>query len=341
MKMNKHVELPLMEPLYQTYHTQGTATAIICSNPSIRNWYLNEIMNLRCHRKFLTGLTTPGLNIEDSSWADNPYFDKITIPMQFAKGYVNPIIREILDQGYYAAFNGVDDYYVQGKSWYKERHFKHGGLICGYDQDEKTYCIYAYDSQWRYQKFWTPQKAFNAGRIAIQKTGTFGHLYAIKPQQEEIKFSPKTVCEKLKEYLDSNLDKYPFDGKGVVYGLVVHEYIAKYIEKLHDGSIPYERMDRRVCRLIWEHKKVMLERIKALEHSLDMADNFSDKYEPLVKEADAMRMLYASHHMKRRDSVLPIIREKLLRLMASEQEILLSLVEELERSLNDEAVGIS
>ena len=44
-----------------------------------------------------------------------------------------------------------------------------------------------------------------------------------------------------------------------------------------------------------------------------------------------MRMLYASHHMKRRDSVLPIISDKLLRLEKTEREILTELTEKMKK----------
>ena len=144
--MNKHVELPLIEPLYSTYHNQGTGTAIIGNNLSVRNWYLNQVMNLTCNKKFLNGFTTPEITIAQSGWYDNPYFDKRGLSSEFTNGYINPIIRQMLDKGFYVAFSGVDDFYVKGKSWYKERHFKHDGLICGYDQNDKTYCIYAYDN---------------------------------------------------------------------------------------------------------------------------------------------------------------------------------------------------
>ena len=78
--------------------------------------------------------------------------------MQFMKGYIHPLIRNLLDAGYYVCFVGVDDYYVKGKSWYKERHVNHDGAICGYNQEDKTYCLYSYDSNWVYRKFWTTQK---------------------------------------------------------------------------------------------------------------------------------------------------------------------------------------
>ena len=114
-----------------------------------------------------------------------------------------------------------------------------------------------------------------------------------------------------------------------------------YIARLYDGSIPYERMDRRVLRLIWEHKKVMLERITAMEQALGIPPVFSSEYQPLAAEADTLRMLYASHFMKRRDAVLPVIRRRLSALMAAEREILSALTKEAERSLENGAMAIS
>ncbi len=339
--MNKFVELPLAEPMYATYHFQGTCTATAVQNPSIRNWVLNEVMILACNRSFLSGKTTPNLNVLRSAWQDNPYLERISYPPEYAGGYINPIIRNLLDHGYYVCFGGVDDYYVKGKSWYKVRHFRHDGLICGYNRLDKTYCIYAYDSNWVYRKFWTPQSAFDRGREAILKKEGHGEIHGIRAKSERAVFSPETAYKKLLEYLNSSLEKYPIDGTGNVFGIIVQEYIAMYIGRLYDGSIPYERMDRRVLRLIWEHKKVMLERIAAMEQALGIRPVFSKEYQPLAAEADTLRMLYASHFMKRRDAVLPVIRRRLSALMAAEREILTALTKEAERSLENGAMAIS
>ena len=338
--MNKRVELPLTEPLYKTYHYQGPGTAIICDNPTIRNGYLNDIMNLNCSRKFLSGFTTPQITIPDTSWSVSPYLDRIWMSTQFINGYISPSITEMLEKGFYVAFGGVDDYYIKGKTWYKERHFCHDGLICGYDKKDNTYCIYAYDNDWIYRKFWTPQNCFELGRKSGVERGYELFLCCIKAKTEKIEFSPKMAYENIVEYLDSSMEKYPETEEGPVYGITVHHYIAKYIEKLYDGSIPYERMDRRVFRLIWEHKKAMFERITLIEQSLGMNDEISKKYRFLVAEADNMRMLFAAHHMKRRDSVLPIIQNKLLALMSSEREILITLTERMKKDIKDEIVEV-
>ena len=326
-KTKKKIELPLVEPLYSTYHYQGPGTAVLINNPSIRNWYLNQVMILTCTRKFLNGFTTPEIGMAESFWNANPYFDKKWYGMQFMEGHTHFVIRKLLDAGYYVCFSGIDDYYVEGKSWYHERHFNHDGCICGYDQENKTYCIYSYDQNWIYQKFWTSQKSFDAGRKAQFKKGRHGSICGIKPKKDQIAFSHETALKKIAEYLDSNMEKYPETAEGTVSGIVVHDYIAKYVGMLYDGSIPYEKIDRRVFRMIWEHKKVMLERIALIEDALSIDHAISESYRSVVREADNCRMLYAAHHMKQRNSVLPIIQKKLLSLKEKEQEILTQLLE--------------
>lgn len=100
--------------------------------------------------------------------------------------------------------------------------------------------------------------------------------------------------------------------------MVVHDYIAMYLNFLLDGSIAYERMDSRVFRVLWEHKKIMLERLHKMEQTLHIDAQTSTAYKQIVTEADALRMLYASHHKRRRDSLLPLIRKRLFDLKERE-----------------------
>ena len=323
---NNIVELPLVEPIYSTYHYQGASAAILADNPSIINWYLNDVMMLSCNRKFLKGFTTPEINIEHSEWGINPYVQMIPYKMEFLGKRIHYVIKRLLDKGYYVCFSGVDDYYVEGKTWYKERHFLHDGCICGYNEYDKTYCIYAYDSNWIYQKFWTPQKSFDKGRVAMFQKGIYGDIHGIKARDTNVKFSHKRSLKAIKKYLDSDMDRYPEDREGRVYGIVVHEYLNKYIGKLYNESIPYEKMDRRIFRMLWEHKKVMLLRIKAIESSLEFDNSLSEEYTKIVTEADNLRMLYASHHMKKRNSILPIIQRKLIYISNYERDILTKLL---------------
>lgn len=331
--MKKIVELPVVEPLYSTYGHQAIGCAVIEANPSIRNWYLNNVMRLVCNTKFCFGATSPFIKLEFSNYSANPHLERKWFDLRFLKGYTDAVILELLDHDYYVAFNGIDDYYVEGKSWYQEEHVGHDGMICGYDQEAKTYSIHAYDKRWIYQVFKTPQKAFNAGRISMLERGEDVKICGIKPKLDYVPLEPDVICLKLREYLDSSLDNYPVEEDKMVYGSVVHEYIAMYVDKLFDGSVPYHRMDRRVMRQIWEHKKVMHERLVKVEEALQMDSSLSTAYEKLVPEANSARMLYASHNMKRRDAALPIISKKLRWMQETEQEILHAFIEKVEGAL--------
>ncbi len=325
--MKKSVQLPIASPIYTTYHSQGSAGALLSSNPSICNWYYNEVMMLSCNTKFLRGYTSPEINIYKSSYFSNPYAERLWIPMRFLGGYIHAVIRNILDEGYYAAFYGVDDYYIKGKSWYNERHAYHDGLICGYDQNDDTYTIFAYDSNWVYNIFRVSRKDFDKGvRAGLNERKNPG-MHAVRAMPDEVKLDVNTVCDKIEEYLDSTLSEYSPDEHEIVYGTVVHDYIGVYLDRLFDGTIPYDRIDRRVFRMIWEHKKVMYERIIAVENALELGDEFSEAYRAVLKEADNMRMLYASHRVKQRNSVLPVIKKKLLFVKEKEQTILRQFVE--------------
>lgn len=325
--MNKIVELPIIEPIYSTYHDQGSGAAILKDNESIRNWYLNQSIILTCNRKFLQGFTTPEIKIVDSAWLSNPNYYRHDYSARFLKQYIHPIIKNFLDQGYYVYYSGIDDYYLEGKTWYKTRHFGHDGLICGYNQKDRTYCIFAYDSNWVYNKFWVSQKSFEEGRKAMNEKSVFGVICGIKPKGNKVLFSSSIALKKINEYLNSSIEQYPENEDGPVFGIVVHDFIAKYVDKLIDESIPYEKMDRRIFRLIWEHKKVMLERIRCIENELSLSSEIGDQYEKIVRNADNIRMLYASHNLKRRDAVLPIIRDKLLAIKKNEQALLLALLD--------------
>lgn len=331
--MKKIVELPLVDPIYSTYPHQAIGCAIGYTNPSIRNWYLNERMNLKCDTKFCFGYTTPFIRIDRARWRENPHLQKRTFYLEFLKGHTNAVIRELLDRDYYVAFNGIDDYYVEGKCWYKEKHIGHDGMICGYDQEAKTFSIHGYDSRWIYRVFKTPQKAFDDGRRSMYERGEFGTICGLKPTLEYVPLEPERICVNLREYLDSSFEKYPVVEDKDVFGIVVQDYIAMYVDKLFDGSIPYERMDRRLFRLIWEHKKAMLERLSKAEEALQLDPELSAAYAKLVPEANAIRMLYASHNMKRRDEVLPTISKKLLWIKDVELDILHAFVEKAESAM--------
>lgn len=79
----------------------------------------------------------------------------------------------------------------------------------------------------------------------------------------------------------------------------------------------------------------MLERIKKIEEVLNFDSSISNHYSEVVREANTMRMLYASHRQKRRDEVLPHIKKKLLLIDGRERNLLEKLLVRMDGILNN------
>ena len=328
----KKVELPIIEPLLTTYHRQGSAYAIIGENPSAENWYLNNSVSLECNRKFLTGYTTPEITICKADLKNNPLILRSEIPIRYAAGHTCDIIRRMLDDGRYVYFTAIDDFYVKGKSWYNKRHFSHDGMIIGYDNSDKTFILYAYDENWKYRVFKTPCRGFEEGRKSMEKKFPDALIIGIKVSDKITELSVKTVRDEIKQYLDSDFVKYPVsETNDKAKGIIVHEYIGMYIDRLINGDIPYEKTDRRVFRLIWDHKRLMEKRLSACLEKINVKSDIPEKYKSLVKEADNMRMLYAAHILKKKETVLPVIKQKLLKINQEEKIILNDFINKTER----------
>lgn len=329
------VMLPYVEPMYSTYHWLASAGIPAKQNCTSDNWYYNNTIEWCCTNKFLNGFTSPEINVESGNIWHLSFLENIRVNTRFTYRCVLDVIKTMLDEGYYIDFCGADDYYIKGKSWYKQRHFDHDGLIIGYDDEKKTLTLAAYDQRWLFNVFETPQVGFVKAMQVLCNKGSYGSLHALRAKKDVLELDLKNILNKLKNYLSSCIDKYPLSTSETVWGMVVYEYICLYVDKLMDGSIPHERIDRRVFRLIWEHKKCMLGRIKAVENLCGWDNKLSSDYEEIVKMADKMRFIYSKFVIKYSSKHLEKMQLLLMDIKRSELDLLTKFLLKLEEVLKD------
>lgn len=328
--------LPYVEPMYSTYNGLASAGIPAKQNDTSDNWYYNNTLNWHCTRKFLHGFTSPQLSLSCGSIWNIPFLDKIGVCTRVARRCAFDIIKTMIDDGFYVEFCGVDDYYVKGKSWYKEQHFNHDGLIIGYDDENGTLFIAAYDKRWMFTVFETPQECFMEGMNVLCNKGTYGGLYAVRATNEPQKLNIENIYNELKKYLSSNINDYPLDDPDLVWGVVVYDYLCMYLDKLADGSVPHERRDRRVFRLVWEHKKCMLGRIKAVEELYGWDNKLSSAYEKAVELANKIRFIYSKFVIKYSNRHLENIQVLLMQIKILELNLLGRFLKDIESKLNAE-----
>ena len=319
-------QLPYAEPPFCTYHHMASHGVIALQNPTGYLWFLNDCVPLSCDRRFLSGYGSPGLGVFKFGVFGDPNLVIYQVSAKFCPEDMMKMVHRMLDEDYYVVFDHVDDYYIDGKSFFGERHFYHDGLILGYDDEKGTFTLAAYNGKMQYGVFETPISSFERGMNAALEAGESARFLAVKPKSREEKLDLPYISDALAVYLDSDFEKYPTTGTGTVCGVVVHDYLVLYLEELASGRIPHDKLDWRIMRLLWEHKKCMLDRLRAVEAALSLSDELSRAYEAVVSESDLIRMLYAMYHKKPSGTLIPMMERKLHKIREDEQALLGSIL---------------
>lgn len=316
------MSLPFKCPNFAWSQSAGAAELAMIGHSTAYNQLLNQAIPLRCNRKFINGFTTPQVTVPNIYIQYYNFIERYGVNFRYVYDYCLDIIKAMLNDKMYIYYHAVDDFYLPGKSWYGTRHMHHDGVICGYDDNDETISIAAHDINWVYRLIRVPQRNFLEALRASLSMNEYGNMTAYKVRDNTfIQLNEKEMLKFLKEYIDSSFEKYPIDIDGEVRGVVVHDYLAMYMDKLKDGSIPYEKMDWRAVRPVWEHKKCMLDRIVAVEKKNSWGNELSELYTSVVDKANRIRMMYAMYHKNHNDKLLDKIHDGLLALAVSDREI--------------------
>ena len=329
--MPDSVSLPFCVPVFSFTPGHAAPGFAMHGHPTAYNAYLNQCTTIGCTRKFLGGLTTPQIWLPRGGITSFSCIEHYEVSSRFGYPHYTDMIKIMLDQGFYVFFTGIDDFYMPGKCWYGIRHMPHTGIICGYDNNDKTYSIAAYDINWLFNLIRIPQDCLIEGLNYCIENKQYGTLTAFKMKEKVVvHLDEKMILRNLKVYTDQTADKYSLDQDGVVEGIAVHDFLIMYLDKLKDGSIPAEKVDWRTLRPVWEHKKCMLDRIKAIEEKRGWDIELSSKYAPLVDDANRARMMLAMFHKNQKATLLDKMKNILLDLRERESEILKELIKRME-----------
>ena len=318
--------LPVKSPKLSTYHFETTACIVGCHNPTFENWIHNNCVNISCETLFLEGFGSLKLIIDSTEFYRIPYFEKKRISAEYSRSEFEKFIKDSIDQGYYVAFNNVDDFYVENKTWYGRRHFLHDGLIVGYDKEK--YYIAAYDSVWVHRVFETSQKAFFEGVDAAPELEEYSILTSLKVIDEAICLNICEILQGLKMYVNSEKTE---KSRNPINGLETFQYIDLYLDYLHKELIAFDKTDYRIMRTVWEHKKCMLERIQVIEKECMLSSEISSDYANLVKRSNDIRMIYSNYCITGRKNLLETIRRELSQITSEERKLILKLIEVMEK----------
>lgn len=294
-------------------------------NTTSDHWYFNNCIDISCKRNLLEGSSSPELDVPNTSLWDMAFIEKKYINNSSVRGCAGRVISNLLEEGYYVIFDHVDDYYVEGKSWYKQRHFSHDGLIHGYNKNKNCYNIAAYDARWLFCSFETPKDKLL--RALYQPFNTrLGDLTGGKSLPQTIALDTELILIRLKDYLGSCSSRVD----QLVHGFAVHDHLIMYLEAVKDGRIRSNYIDTRIIRLLWEHKQCMHDRIAAVERLLSIGNKISPLYQQVTAAAAHARFLMSKYALKKNEALLTAMQKDIETIKALEERLLYQFCIELE-----------
>ena len=315
--------LPYNKPLYCSYNYTGALHVCGQNDSQLDNWVLNHYILWKYVIREPSQQHMPRLIIQRASvYEDFPFMDHHKMWKKYIKGSYAPIIKAFLADGNYVYYTNVDDYYISAYSAYKNYHNPHDGIINGYDDIKKVYFVSSYDKTGQYNNFEVPMYEFSRAwysKYNYKNVEGEGFIIGLKLNPNAgYEADNDLILTDLKRYLNS--EKFIEEPEPMVFGVNAYSEIEKYITSaIKDGKICW---DKRIFRIISEHKLSMAKRIEYLYKETLVPKNMVDEYKSIFELAENTRLLHLKHLITENSRLLSKIRDNIGLIAEKEVELL-------------------
>ena len=266
------VLLPIKHPPLTGYVHHAYPLSIILNNPASLPWLYSNYIQL--HYDPTQGNSALAFNFFHYYYPHNGGFICPFLKhMWFSKrmivefGRLDTFIKDSIDRGYHVYFF-CDEHYIPNRSSHLNgTHLAHDILISGYDEKSREYAMQGYDENGTYR---LSKATFEQMEMAFRPSEHMSKDYHDNVQlfgagEPDWQFRLEPVIELLKDYVlsrDTSL-RYGLrrDRRSDLFGMRVYELFQAYADAVLSCR---QGLDIRAFHLLWEHKRLMLARIRWL-----------------------------------------------------------------------------
>lgn len=287
---------PIGGYMYYSYHLAISFTA-----GDIRPWFFSNFIQLQCSPARLEEHSPmrAELFFSEGTWHFNPLLcDSAELApgeLQRSPAELIDFIAAAIEQDYYVE-TFVDEFHVPCLRMGGKTHFCHRLLVFGYDLDVARFDIIGFDTNGVYRQLQCSFDEFTAAFLEAQPTSwETTKLLRVRDLALHNRFDASRMTKLLREYmagtnetLDADLQREGRDWSDGLYGIRTYDFMHTYIERLLLEQ--KKACDLRGFHLLWEHKKIMLERLQWLSEAMAGFDPvLAENYRPVVMLAESMR----------------------------------------------------
>lgn len=273
--------LPFDISMIETYHCDAFVMGIIQSYNRVKNLSLNYYINMSCVRnKEMKKLDMQYLG---SLWGDMWKAGTAELNLFHFKNFnektLIEFLRERLDSNSYILFYEVDEYYLSYSEKYKKRHFKHDLYIYGYEDD--FFYGLAYSNR-KLEKLKINKKEI-ANCVLQTKLDDITNFCSFRiVQSANVKVDLNSIACTMEDYC---LARTSYENEEHVFGIEIWRCVIDCLEEyMRCNTYIQEKFDLRIFRMIWEHKKIMHNRIVVLSNELNFNSDIISELKYIVDQ---------------------------------------------------------
>ena len=282
------VKLPMIEnPPYKAFQIAAFYLGILMVDPLYINKFYNSYINLSVEKaRNMLDMCYPKYNwytyddcdffIEALVIKHNPYNIDTEDPYRHL---VNLILKK-LKEGFFVKGH-YDEFYISCKSAYKQRHYVHDYLLCGYNEEGRYFIGLGYTATGFYEYYhvsfeemyqsliWSSENELvNPGHDLVRY-----EFLKVKPNRSYI-----TDISLIKNELFNFLNPQHMNTDKFLYGVDAYRFYIEHME---------EELDLRCVRVLMEHKKIMRSRLEHLRDKMQIGvGDFIASYKAIEREAE-------------------------------------------------------
>lgn len=280
-----------------------------------------------------------------------PFIHYQKLETDIAEQYPNGILQFIMDRlekNCYVQLV-VDEFFLSNKRSYQRFHFPHEILIYGYDKAEAKFQTLGFNERTIFGQYEVGFAELLKAYENCHRSDSWEHIpyqkfiYLLQYNKHyEYPFDCKLVIQSLKEYLSGYNSSNHFRAlkpptiapeQGIYsYGTIFYKLFDEYL-RYKVGELN-EQMIVRYSHTLWEHKKIMLQRIQYLGEKglLSQQAALYGDFEKVERKALILLNACVKYQRKSDKSLLQSIIENSLQIERMERVILNELIIELEKA---------
>lgn len=336
------MKLPISWPITETYQFSSFVMSIILSHDNTKNLYENNYINLFCLDT--DQLWHMDLEFWDVTWEDFRKYGIFEMDLfsinNFSSGALASFLRERIDQGNYLLLHMVDEFYLPYSEFYQNDHFVHDTYIYGYENE--FFWVMAY-SQKKLKQIKVSAMDIEQSLFSAKDYKPEVFFCSLRPNQaihvnvdyHRIKQSFYEYLGYKKDFPQCNMQKNsntnmltlvpsaPKHKDNYVYGNQIYTVLNNCIDAMlinHDFT--HSPIDIRPFRLLWEHKRILQNRINYIITQYNMPKDILYSFEDVIAQANTLFMLAIKYDVTNQKKILESIISQVNLLREHETELL-------------------